>query len=110
MVKTDKRLQNFFNRANKLYFDGKLPSDTIVSWNDEIPGYGLTVGITDKDTKHTFFHIYIDPEKHVDGRQSRLTLLHEMAHVRLYPDMRHGRRFEQEMIRLAIAGAFKGLW
>lgn len=111
MVKADKRLQNFYDRANRLYFDGGLPNDTIVSLNDEIKEkHGLTVGISDDDTKHTFFMIYIHPDMHVTRQQVQMTLLHEMCHVKLYPYMKHGKRFDDEMIRLAVRGAFRDLW
>lgn len=107
--KPDKRLKNFYVKANRLWFDGTLPSDTVVGWNSEIPGYGLTLGIEDEDTKHTFYIIYIDKKKHYDFRQSLLTLLHEMAHVKLR-STRHGMKFEEELVRIAIRGGFKGLW
>ena len=38
------------------------------------------------------------------------TLIHEMVHLSLPPKVFHGPRFEKEMLRLAKAGAFKGVW
>ena len=41
----------------------------------------------------------------------RMTLLHEMVHLKLPPRAPdHGRRFQREMLRLARAGAFRYLW
>ena len=41
----------------------------------------------------------------------RFTLLHEMVHLSLPPNLAdHGRRFQQEMLRLAQIGAFAKLW
>ena len=42
----------------------------------------------------------------------RQTLLHEMAHaaVNRRQGYGHGVRFQKEMLRLAKAGAFKGIW
>ena len=45
----------------------------------------------------------------------RMTLLHEMVHLKLVdkdksPKTRHSRMFHREMKRLAARGAFVGLW
>lgn len=40
----------------------------------------------------------------------RMTLLHEMAHMALWPDRKHGKKFTAEMLRLAQLGAFDKLW
>ena len=41
----------------------------------------------------------------------KLTLLHEMCHLALPKSKSdHGKEFQCEMLRLARAGAFKGLW
>jgi hypothetical protein len=40
----------------------------------------------------------------------RLTLLHEMVHLKLGVTAGHGPKFHTEMVRLSRAGAFKGLW
>jgi hypothetical protein len=37
-------------------------------------------------------------------------LLHEQVHQRLYPYQRHGKRFNQEILRLAEVGAFDEIW
>lgn len=108
-LKEDKRLKKYYDNFNRIFFDGKLPRDTRVGWNSEILGYAYTVGIEDTETKHKFFLIYLDKKKHFDTKQVLLTLLHEMAHIHLYPDMKHGKKFDREIIRLAVRGAFKGL-
>jgi hypothetical protein len=41
---------------------------------------------------------------------AKMTLLHELVHASLPPTVQHGPRFESEMLRLARAGAFRGLW
>jgi hypothetical protein len=56
------------------------------------------------------FVLRIDPRFAHDSRTVRITLLHEMAHIKLSPYRTHGPKFEAEMQRLAAAGAFKGLW
>src|SRR5690348_14172497 len=112
MFKADRRLKNFYDKSNRLYFDGKLPVDTEVGWNEELDTiyYGLTLGFSDEDTKHSFFQMHISTALKGFPEIARLTVLHEMAHIHLYPYMKHGKKFQDEMIRLAVRGAFKGLW
>ena len=54
--------------------------------------------------------IRIDPKYAIDSRIWRLTLLHEMVHIEVYPYKGHGKKFQQGMLRLAQVGAFKNLW
>jgi len=42
--------------------------------------------------------------------QANWAVLHEQVHIKLYPYRKHGKRFNQEMLRLAGAGAFDDLW
>jgi len=37
-------------------------------------------------------------------------VLHEMAHIHIYPNRNHGKKFQAEMLRLAQIGAFKDVW
>lgn len=110
MNKPARNLEKITRRYNKDYFDGKLPKDLRIWWNDRIEDYGLTIGISDEDTEHMFFDVYVHPDKHHGGEQVRLTLFHELAHVKLHPKTGHGRDFQEEMTRLALRGAFKGIW
>ena|SRR6185312_9215877 len=112
MYKADKRLKTIYLRYNREAFDGTLPTDTEVGWNDELKDkmYGITLGIADEDTKHLFFQIHVNEELRRWPEVVRLTLLHEMNHIYLYPYMKHGKRFEEAMVRLAGRGMFKGLW
>ena len=41
---------------------------------------------------------------------AKSVLLHEMAHIKLHPYRKHGKRFNAEMLKLAEAGAFNDLW
>lgn len=116
MFKPYKRLQKWYDKYNKLYFDGKLPKAE-VGLNDELEGtkpnlecYGITVSFTDDDTKTTVVQIHINPELHVTFDQARLTLLHEMVHIFLFPYDKHGKKFHDAMKTLAIKGAMDALW
>ena len=114
MFKPDARLKALYLKYNKAFFDGALPVDTIVGYSEEISDalWGLTVSVETEEAKHRYFCIYLDPvlkppEMH---RMRKMVLLHEMCHAKLCPNMRHGKLFEEEMTRLAIRGAFKGIW
>lgn len=108
--KPARNLEKISKRYNRDYFDGKIPKDLRIWWNDRIKDYGLTIGISDKDTGHVFFDIYINPDNHHGRAQVLLTLIHELAHVRLHPRIGHGRDFQEEMQRIALRGGLKGLW
>jgi predicted metal-dependent hydrolase len=41
---------------------------------------------------------------------AKMTVLHEMVHVKLAPYLGHGKKFQDEMKRLAEMNAFKGMW
>lgn len=72
--------------------------------------YALTVGVTDEETQHTFFVIYFHPGYHASLDMIKMSVLHEMCHVALHPYMKHGRKFQEEMKRLAMRDAFEGIW
>lgn len=111
MFKPDRWLKEYYIKANREFFDGKLP-DAQVGWNDDMEkaAYGITISVQDDDAKHTSHTIHISKLIKPFWEVSRLTLVHEMAHVKLFPDVRHGKKFQEEMVRLAIRGAFKNLW
>jgi hypothetical protein len=114
VFKPDKKLQRWYNRFNKLYFDGQLPLDVQVGFNELEGMYGtLAVNIWTSEEdglEHRVLQIHIDPDKHHGSEQLKLTLLHECCHVKLIPWRFHGRRFQEEMKRLAGRDAFKELW
>lgn len=71
---------------------------------------GISVTTVD-DTVDSITHtIQLDPALREYGAIVRLTLLHEMAHLHLFPYRYHGKKFDAEMLRLAAHGAFSGLW
>lgn len=111
MFKPSSKLQRWVKHYNKKYFDGKLP-EVQVGFNDEIPddhGTQITVSL-DYPPGHKIHQIHISPETHCSNRQLKLTLLHELVHLKLVPYSQHGKRFEAEMLVLASKGAFKDIW
>lgn len=113
MFKPDKKLQRWYQKYNRAFFDGQLPSDVQVGFNELEGMYGtLAVNIWTSEEdglQHTVLQIHIDPERHRGGEQVRCTLVHEMAHVKVLPKRHHGKEWKEEMTRLFLRGAFWGL-
>lgn len=115
MFKPDKRLQKFYVKCNKLFFDNALPSDVQVGWldfppDDEAIGTTATLDEENGVVHHT---IYIDEAIRPLVTVVKLTILHEMCHIKLHPYNYCGKKskkFNDEMLRLAARGAFNGLW
>ena len=98
------RLQRAYRYYNRKYFNSELPplSQVTIKWGD-IDVMGLQAGSK----------IVINQKDRTRQRVWKFTLLHEMVHLSL-DDYRtrsdHGREFQNEMLRLAKAGAFRNLW
>ena len=101
---TEARLRRWYRLFNRRFFAGKLPPSGCVHLA-EVEGCW---GVMFHDGKD--FAIHISPQNAVCVRIAKMTLLHEMAHLSLWPCNTHGPRFEQEMQRLAAAGAMRALW
>lgn len=107
------RLQKFADKANKLFFDGRL-KHVVVGWDDELENtsFGLTIHVEEKEATKILFH-QIHLNKEMEKLPSQIwqgTLIHELAHVSVYPCVNHGRKFQEEMKRLANRDAFKFIW
>lgn len=103
MILSDKRLRRWFLKYNDLYFENRLPSCTKITWRPVEGCWAQAFGGEAPE-------IHIHPMCGVSNGWTKLTLLHEMAHLDLYPSINHGASFENRMKELAQAGAFKGLW
>lgn len=101
--KSDPQLKRWYAKYNRLYFDGQLP-DAAVWWEPLASTYA------DCNLVEGEWRIRINPSLSGWTAIWKLTLLHEMAHVNLWPNKRHGKKFHEEMMRLAGLGAFTGLW
>lgn len=111
---TEKQLQSAYKTYNKKFFDGKLPSDVPVKYVD-------MTGTSDCGLSTMFANgglvlqvIYLDSRLKEFDIITRFSLLHEMCHIKLHRVSTeldaHGKDFNDEMIRLAFRGAFKGIW
>lgn len=102
-------LKRAYRRFNNLYWDNRLP-DATVRFDGNLPRKldGHTV-VTATDEQITDVLIKVDPTLRDSTRLYSIVLLHEMAHVACYPDMRHSRKFKDEIQRLIGRGAFNDL-
>ena len=96
-------LQDDYTNFNRDYFLGQLPDDVNVEWANL--GLLHDMGATWIDEAGTR-QIRIDRRTNPVLRQARLTLLHEMCHVKFNNRCGHGPKFKKEKRRLILAGAF----
>lgn len=113
MFKSARQLRYWYRKWNKDYFNSELP-DNVALWWEPVDGgvaeCGYHTATPDgRVPEGCEAYIRIDPA--MRGKQSQwgMALLHEMAHIHLRHGQ-HGQKFEAEMLRLAEAGAMKGLW
>ena len=99
----DRELKRTYSRYNARWFNGELPDDVDILFAPA-DCYGL---VRNEDGG---FLLLIDPKYAMDGRMWRMTLLHEMAHLKVWPYKKHGETFQRTMQRLAQLGAFAKLW
>lgn len=103
----DAALQLFYNQMNEAYFDFKLPFVCVGYTTDsqEKKRYGSTVTLLG-----AAYPFYIQINKKISPWYEvvRLTILHEMIHVKLTGERgdRHGKAFQKERARLGRLGAF----
>lgn len=105
----DRRLQRWYQDFNIKWFGGELPDEVDTFFGPCVHDHSMYGYVEDFDHV-TEFELCLDHNLIKDERLAKMFLLHEMAHVKLWPYVTHGERFQKEMQRLAIIGAFKGLW
>lgn len=109
---TESSLKKYYSRYNKLYFDNKLPAGIPITFIDmgETPNGGVYLCYQEPGLRIDSIHL----DKNFKEYDALLKwfLLHEMAHLKLYPNEGepHGQVFDEEMMRLAFRGAFHKLW
>lgn len=103
MLLCDRQLRRWYRELNAKWFDGHLLDVDLLY----APHQGCS-GTADQDRVGNI--ILINPAYALDARTVKLTLLHEMAHISLWPYRWHGEKFQEEMQRLAQLGAFKRIW
>jgi hypothetical protein len=104
--RSDRQLRRWYRLYNRKYFRGKLPSSIFIVYETVERAYGDCWV-----TPEGWFRIRVNPDLCVGRSARRFTLMHEMVHVDLWGvNDRHGPIFDAQMLRLAAAGAMKGLW
>jgi hypothetical protein len=99
-------LNQWYREYNDEYFDNKLPQAII--------DVGLKSGDMATTTFPDFqFHISFDPHYVAAQRTGRITLLHEMCHVRTWAEsvnkIDHGPRWRTCMLEIDQRGGFRNI-
>ena len=106
-MKNDPTLKRWFRTFNARYFDNTLPN-AVVFWEPSFVTGDALGEVVQQEGQPIILRI--DPSIKFSTALTKLVLLHEQAHLRLWPYLGHGKRFQAEMLRLAAMGAFKNLW
>ena len=109
-MSSDRRLRRWYRTFNLKWWAGELPEDVELFFGTCEGDEGMYAYCEDyADEKVEGFEICIDHRFEHDSRILKWWLLHEMAHLKV-SGCGHGPAFQAEMQRLALAGAFKGIW
>lgn len=105
------RLQWWFRKYNKKYFGGKLLSVPCYVCLLDGTVMACVEGANNPDTDEEMMRILVDPKKHPYFCQAQVSLLHEMCHLALHPDIKHGHgpKWKREVKRIMKLGAFDDL-
>ena len=125
-IRSAPKLKRTYAHFNRQFFGNRLPKNTIVYWDKAAHRNGdlgwavdEEIFLTREGTKwniHTRVPttIGISPWLRFSTKLTQLVLLHEMVHIELYPKhdgySKHGKKFQNGMMRLARKGYLKGLW
>jgi predicted metal-dependent hydrolase len=113
-MESEPQLLRCYRRFDRLWFNDELPHDILIYYDAIGRSYGdcqqLEGGGAWSRTEAGEFIIRVNPSVRGWKAQREWVVLHEMAHIKLYPGTNHGKRFQAEMLRLATVGAFKSIW
>lgn len=99
-----KGAQDFYDWANEKYFEYKLPYVPVGFYKEKNMDY---YGCSFTPVKAKYVHtIALNPKFKEWSKVVKITILHEMIHVKLNGRGGHGPRFQKELRRLVKAGAF----
>lgn len=103
------QLELFYQTYNAQYFDNKLTSGVIIYWDASMEMDELAV--TSMGQTPNQFVVRLSLNLQFSEALTRMVLLHEMVHIKLWNAARgHGKPFQDEMLSLAKRGALEGLW
>jgi len=96
---TTEQLEEAFQRFDRQYFSGALSAS---GWTVTSEGnWNCIHGVVIDQKRLIFVRVYA----HRNDDEVEATLIHEMAHATLPPEVGHGDRWAAEMNRLKAAGA-----
>jgi hypothetical protein len=102
---SDRQLRRWYNAFNRQWFGDKLPRDTVLLY--EVVNGSQAECVEEICGRHI---IRINPAIAWSSRNARFALIHEMAHIKVGNEHGHGKKFQDEMLRLAQIGALRNLW
>jgi hypothetical protein len=102
---SDRQLRRWYNAFNRQWFGDRLPKDTVLRY--EVVNGAQAECIENLDGRYL---IRLNPAIAWAQRNAKMALMHEMAHVAIGNEHGHGKKFQEEMLRLAQCGALKNLW
>jgi hypothetical protein len=104
MMLCDRELQKAYRAYNRRWFNDGLPEDVDCLFSPVDDCYGLV------QQEGGGWILQINPKYSMESRLWKMTLLHECVHLKVHPYQRHGAAFQEAMLDLAKAGAFRTLW
>ena len=110
-MQSDRQLKNWFQKYNRLYFNGELPDNTIIHWEPCSADNANTCPVY--EVADNCFKILVDPAISGQPKFWKMILLHEMCHIaiwRKHLKHEHGKAFQAEKNRVYELGALKNLW
>ncbi len=110
-MQSDRQLLRLYNQYNNKYFNGELSEKVEIVWEPYPKCDGVICPIF--EISDGIFSIKIDPALKGSPCYARVVLLHEMVHAsiwRAHPKHKHGKLFQDRMLKLAQDGAFRNLW
>jgi len=103
------QLELSYRIYNEEYFDNRLPREVIIYWDASLGVDEL--GVTSRSQSTEQFVVRLSLNLQFSEALTRMVLLHEMVHIKLWGVTRgHGQPFQDEMLSLAKKGAFQNLW
>jgi hypothetical protein len=107
------RLQSAYGRYNRKYFHDRLPEKMDIQWGgpkDCLAYVASTVKYKDGKLISETPFIRISKRIRFSDTLWHFALIHEMNHLYVGRNKKHGPEFQKGMMRLARLQAFKTLW
>lgn len=118
-------IKRIYGVLNKMYWNGRLPHDTVVEWSEDMPAGSVAAshvhGLSPCDhcwnPRTNCDRSYIRVHPAFRGKfetVAEISIIHEMVHIEALLGnkllLNHGPSFHRRMKHLAAMGALNGLW